>query len=60
MTAADKKIKRKLRHEIMAKARKHAFRRIGLFSRDAQLKAAARVLTDRFIAAAKAAQLSQG
>jgi hypothetical protein len=53
MTTEEKKARRKLRHELMAKAWKHAAKRTGMFATNGQLKASAKILTDRLLAAAR-------
>jgi hypothetical protein len=44
-----KKARRKFRHEIFKRMEKVAMRRMKCFATDAQIKAAARVLTDRYL-----------
>lgn len=46
---AEKKARRKFRHEIAHRMRRIAIRRTGLFTTDAQLDAAAKMLTDRYM-----------
>jgi hypothetical protein len=46
---AEKKGRRKFRHEISKRMWKVAARRIGMFARPAQLHEAARTLTDRYM-----------
>jgi hypothetical protein len=55
MMPSAKQARRNLRHEIQAKARRDANRRIGLYSTPGQVNAAGRILTDRFFAAMKRA-----
>jgi len=46
---AEKKARRKFRHEISKRMWKVAARRIGMFARPAQLHEASRILTDRYM-----------
>jgi hypothetical protein len=46
---AEKKARRKFRHEISKRMWKVACRRVGMFARPAQLHAEARILTDRYM-----------
>jgi hypothetical protein len=46
---AEKKARRKFRHEIAHRMRRIAIRRTGLFTTNAQLDMAAKMLTDRYM-----------
>jgi hypothetical protein len=46
---AEKKARRKFRHEIAHRMRRIAIRRTGLFTTNAQLDMAAKLLTDRYM-----------
>lgn len=47
--AQEKKERRQVKHEVWKRARRHAVRRYGLYATLAQLKAGAKILTDRYI-----------
>lgn len=47
MTSEEKKLRRKLRHQVYKSAKRLAVQRCGLFSTGPQLRHMARVLTDR-------------